>query len=199
MSDSEVETDICDTEQCNDVDDANNNDNAVESFEAKLVIKGRSTVWNYFIFKGSKVKIVENKEARESIFKKLEKDLKEIVSDTEEAVSVEDKNPKKKRKLGLDFDESDDESVEEEEEEMKAYKLEPTLDKDSYPLEWWRVKKNKYPYMIQLVKKYLCIPATSTQAERVFSALGFILNKRRLCLSGANVKAQLFLHDNLEL
>ena len=56
MSDSEVETDICDTEQCNDVDDANNNDNAVESFEAKLVIKGRSTVWNHLIFKGSKVK-----------------------------------------------------------------------------------------------------------------------------------------------
>ena len=51
------------------------------------------------------MKIVENKEAREAIFKKLEKDLKEIASDTEEAVSVEDKNPKKKRKLGLDFDE----------------------------------------------------------------------------------------------
>ena len=148
------------------------------------------------------MKIVENKEAREAIFKKLEKDLKEIASDTEEAVSVEDKNPKKKRKLGLDFDESDDESVEEEDpikKEMKAYKLEPTLDKDSDPLDWWRARKNKYPYMIQLVKKYLCIPATSTQAERVFSALGFILNKRRLCLSGANVKAQLFLHDNLEL
>ena len=56
MSDSEVETDICDMEQCNDVDEANNNDNAIESFEAKLVIKGRSTVWNHFIFKGSKVK-----------------------------------------------------------------------------------------------------------------------------------------------
>ena len=35
MSDSEVETDIFDTEQCNDVSEANNNDNAVESFEAK--------------------------------------------------------------------------------------------------------------------------------------------------------------------
>ena len=39
MSDSEGETDICDTEV---VDEANNN--AVESFEAKLVIKGRSKV-----------------------------------------------------------------------------------------------------------------------------------------------------------
>ena len=52
MSDSEVETDICDDTEV--VDEANNN--AVESFEAKLVIKGRSKVWDYFIFKGSKVK-----------------------------------------------------------------------------------------------------------------------------------------------
>ena len=94
------------------------------------------------------MKIVENKEAREAIFKKLEKDLKKIASDTEEAVSVEDKIPKKKRKLGLDFDESDDESVEEEDpikKEMKAYKLEPTLDKDSDPLDWWRARKNNSP------------------------------------------------------
>ena len=74
-----------------------------------------------------------------------------------------------------------------------------TMDKDEDPLDWWRARKQNYPNMIQLVKKYLCIPATSTQAERAFSALGFLLNKRRLCLSGSNVNAQLFLHDNLEL
>ena len=83
--------------------------------------------------------------------------------------------------------------------EIKAYRLEPALDKDEDPLDWWRARKQNYSNMIQLVKKYLCIPATSTQAERVFSALGFLLNKRRLCLSGSNVNAQLFLHDNLEL
>ena len=83
--------------------------------------------------------------------------------------------------------------------EIKAYRLEPALDKDEDPLDWWRARKQNYPNMIQLVKKYLCIPATSTQAERAFLALGFLLNKRRLCLSGSNVNAQLFLHDNLEL
>ena len=104
--------------------------------------------------------------------------------------------------MGLDFDESDEEEAEEDEDvikkEIKAYRCEPALDKDEDPLDWWRARKDQYPNMIKLVKKYLCIPATSTQAERVFSALGFLLNKRRLCLSGANVNAQLFLHDNLE-
>ena len=44
-----------------------------------------------------------------------------------------------------------------------------------------------------------CVPATSTQAECVFSWMGFLLNKRRLSLSGESVTIQLFLKDNLEL
>ena len=49
-------------QQCSDstaVDANEANNNAVESFEAKSVLKGkreRSTVWKYFIFKGNKVK-----------------------------------------------------------------------------------------------------------------------------------------------
>ena len=48
------------------------------------------------------------------------------------------------------------------------------------------------------VRKYLCAPATSTQAERVFSALGWMLKKRRQALTGAHVNSQLFLKENLE-
>ena len=46
--------------------------------------------------------------------------------------------------------------------------------------------------------KYFCIPATSTQAERVFSALGLLLTKRRLSMTGQNVNIQMFLRDNME-
>ena len=53
--------------------------------------------------------------------------------------------------------------------------------------------------LARLVRKYLCVPATSTQAERVFSWMGWLLNKRRLSLSGESVTMQLFLKDNLEL
>ena len=79
------------------------------------------------------LKFVENKEAREAIFEKLEKDLREFATDTEEVVSFEDKIPKKVRKLGLDFDESDEEFGDDEDpikKELKAYKIEPALDKD---------------------------------------------------------------------
>ena len=45
-----------------------------------------------------------------------------------------------------------------------------------------------------------CCTSTSTQAERVFSWVGFLLNKRRLSLSGGeSVTMQPFLNDNLEL
>ena len=41
------------------------------------------------------------------------------------------------------------------------------------------------------------MPATSTQAERVFSAMGWLLNKKRQCLTGSHVDEQLFLKENL--
>ena len=41
----------------------------------------------------------------------------------------------------------------------------------------------EYPTLVRLARKYLCVPATSTQAERVFSWMGWLFNKRRLSLS----------------
>ena len=46
-------------------------------------------------------------------------------------------------------------------------------------------------------RKYLCAPATSTQAERVFSAMAWLLNKRRLGLTGSHVNEQMVLKFNL--
>ena len=45
----------------------------------------------------------------------------------------------------------------------------------------------------------MCVPAISTQAERVFSWMDLLVNKRRLSLSGESVSMQLFLKDNIEL
>ncbi len=53
--------------------------------------------------------------------------------------------------------------------------------------------------LVRLACKYLCVPATSAQAERVFSWMGWLLNKERLSLSGESVLMQMFLKDNLEL
>ena len=79
------------------------------------------------------------------------------------------------------------------------YRSEPTLAEDRDALDWWRSKKEEYPTLVRLARKYLCVPATSTQAERVFSWMGWLLNKRRLSMSGEIVSMKLFLMDNLEL
>ena len=73
------------------------------------------------------------------------------------------------------------------------FKNEPSVDKDEDPLGWWKTKRLEYPTLTRLVKKFLYVPATSTQAERVFSWMGWLLNKRRLCLSGESVKSQTLL------
>ena len=79
------------------------------------------------------------------------------------------------------------------------YRSEPTLAEDRDALGWWRSKKEEYPTLVRLARKYLCVLATSTQAERVFSWMGWLLIKRRLSMSGESVTMQLFLKDNLEI
>ena len=125
---------------------------------------------------------------------------------------AEEVNNKPKRRL-LDFDESDEESNKED--PMKAelkyvkmffivsflsyrFKNEPPLDKDEDPLGLWKTKRLENPTLTRLVKKFLCVPATSTQAERVFSWMGWLLNKRRLCLSEESVNSQTLLEGTLD-
>ena len=79
------------------------------------------------------------------------------------------------------------------------YRNESNLDREQDPLGWWRSRKEQYLTLVRLARKFLCVPATSTQAERVFNWMGFLLNKRRLSLSGESVTMQVFLKDNLEL
>ena len=78
------------------------------------------------------------------------------------------------------------------------YRNEPALGRDLDPHGWWRGRREQYPNLVRLARKFLCVPATSTQAERVFSWMGFLLNKRRLSLSVESVSMQLFLKDNLK-
>ena len=70
------------------------------------------------------------------------------------------------------------------------------METEKNSLDWWRAKE-EYPTLARLARKYLCVPGTNTQAERVFSWMGWLLNKRRLSMSGETVSMQHFLRDNL--
>ena len=112
----------------------------------------------------------------------------------------------KKKKLVLDWENSDSEEEavdfgivkDDILREFENYRAEPEMSKDEDDiLQWWRERRTKYPNLARLARKYLCVPATSTQAERVYSALGWLLNKRRLCLTGSHVNNLMFLKDNI--
>ena len=65
--------------------------------------------------------------------------------------------------------------------------------------EWWKINETRYPNIAKLAKSMLCVPATSTAAEWVFSAAGITVSKRRSCLKPENVDRLLFLNKNLPL
>ena len=81
--------------------------------------------------------------------------------------------------------------------EMTNYRKESSLPKNENPLSYWKKKEVQYPLLAKLAKKYLCIQATSTTAERIFSRLGLLLTKRRLCLDGERSEKIMFLSDKV--
>jgi hypothetical protein len=154
-----------------------------------------------------KLKFLTDKTARDRVFERLGDEAREYLDRAEDVEKVRLIEPLvKKRKMGLDWSESDSGESEEEDEvldvikqEIKSYRAETEISREEEDiLSWWRDRKAKYPNLARLARKYLCVPATSTQAERVFSALGWLLNKRRLLLTGSHVNNQMFLKENLQ-
>lgn len=79
--------------------------------------------------------------------------------------------------------------------EMKNY-LKDKTKVDSGPLGWWKKNQDRYPSLVRVTKRLLCIPATSTPSERIFSKAGFIVNKTRSCLLPKNMDMLVFLAHN---
>ena len=61
------------------------------------------------------------------------------------------------------------------------------------PSDWWRDNAGRFPSIARLAKKFLCVPATSVPAERVFSTAGNIVNAKRSCLTAEHSKCSCFL------
>ncbi len=67
-------------------------------------------------------------------------------------------------------------------EELARYLQEETIDTSDDPLTWRRNNEARYPLLATVTKRYLCICATSTPSERVFSAAGNIVTPIRSSL-----------------
>lgn len=82
--------------------------------------------------------------------------------------------------------------------EMKQYLDEPPLDIDESVLQWWSQNHRRFPAIATVAKGVLCIPATSTPSERLFSRAGHIINSRRASLDSEHASMLCFLAENLQ-
>ena len=116
--------------------------------------------------------------------------------------SEEEPPPQKKRKLGEILQKDKGAQPTEDRDtrvskEIDRYLQAPQQDSTEDPLEWWKANAISYPALSRLSKKYLCISATSSASERLFSTAGNVVTKKRSLLKPEKVDMLVFLAKNL--
>ncbi|MBN3282620.1 ZBED1 protein, partial [Polyodon spathula] len=81
--------------------------------------------------------------------------------------------------------------------ELNHYLLSPLADSESDPLIWWKAQQANFPRLCKLAQKYLCIPATSSASERVFSTCGSVVTCKQTRLKPDAVDRLVFLAKNI--
>ena len=66
-------------------------------------------------------------------------------------------------------------------------------------LAWWRKNATVFPRCAKLARRYLAIPASSVQSERLFSATGRLISKTRSRLLPDRAECLIFLNKNLDM
>ena len=66
------------------------------------------------------------------------------------------------------------------------------------PLAWWSQHKCQFPKIAVAARKWLCVPASSTPSERVFSHCGVALSAKRASMRGDALMNQVLLKNNLK-
>ncbi len=82
--------------------------------------------------------------------------------------------------------------------EIHAYKEEENLAATAagdLALQWWFMKKSKYPLLFDLMRCVCCVPATSATSERCFSSAGLIVTEKRTRLAAEKVSDLVFLRN----
>jgi len=81
--------------------------------------------------------------------------------------------------------------------ELRRYTDDGILARTEDPLVWWRERSSVYPTLAGIVKKRLCIVATSVPCDRIFSKTGQTITDRRSRLKPSEVQEITFLNANL--
>jgi len=78
--------------------------------------------------------------------------------------------------------------------EWQRYSFEREQLPEVNPLDWWKERASTYPGLCTLVRKSLCVPATSCTSERTFSTAGLVASKKRSRLDAGLVDKLVFLN-----
>ncbi|XP_053568415.1 E3 SUMO-protein ligase ZBED1-like [Bombina bombina] len=81
--------------------------------------------------------------------------------------------------------------------EMRGYLADSLIPRSEDPLAWWKSRKGIYEGLTDIMKRRLCIVATSVPAERIFSKTGQIISERRNRLGPNKVRQLIFLNANI--
>ncbi|XP_017476853.1 PREDICTED: zinc finger BED domain-containing protein 1-like [Rhagoletis zephyria] len=79
---------------------------------------------------------------------------------------------------------------------LREYAEKPNEPLNSDPLEYWKTRTSDMRHLQILALRYLCIPATSSESERMFSKAGAVISDRRTRLKEKNVNMLLFINKN---
>ncbi|XP_049806780.1 E3 SUMO-protein ligase ZBED1-like [Schistocerca nitens] len=82
--------------------------------------------------------------------------------------------------------------------ELDKYMKMPLIHRSQDPLLWWKENHVLFPTLFEIMKRHLCIMATSVPCERIFSKQGQTITDRRSRLSSEKVSKMIFLNYNLE-
>ena len=128
--------------------------------------------------------------------------------------SLQPSAPKKKRNLGTLFKDFEFRIREQEQEhaspvnqeeqhrqivmkEIDGYLSGHRLDFEEDPLMWWKRQQFNFPVLAKLAQKYLCVCATSSASERLFSTAGNVVSPFRATMKPDKVDMLVFLSKNL--
>ena len=81
--------------------------------------------------------------------------------------------------------------------ELEKYFAELPISRKENPLIWWKENSSRYKSLSSVAQRLLCMPATSTSSERIFSKAGLTVTKLRSCLKPKHVDVLVFLNKNL--
>ena len=134
--------------------------------------------------------------ATKDLLKKQYEELKTQNSNNLSIINVDDNENRRKSQNAFAVFASLKKKVSPENDEVGAYLLLDEIDFDSNPFVWWYERREKFPILSYLAKKYLAVLACSTASERLFSDAGNLLTAKRSRMCPKLFRKLMFLKRN---